>query len=296
MERKIRVLCPADWSHHNTGWPYCVRELKDKLHTSTGVDFYSNSMLGMLENGWVAERPWVGVLHATPERRIEKLISESESMKKCLGIFGLSEYVCSFLRSITDKRVSRMYLAVGRPSFRFNPNKFLNETAKIVMIGHWMRRFESIYELTSADYQKVILKCSAPEAPDYDKMSLEAARFGVRMEEMLNGKDYEKIFEGNIVFLHLEDSSANNTIIECIVNSTPLLINRLPAVEEHLGKDYPLFYDTVYEASRKLTDKNLVLAAHEHLKKIDTKPYEIDSLARMVSESEVYRCIPSIKI
>lgn len=296
MDRKIRVLCPAEWNHHNTGWPSCVRELKSKLHTNNGVDFYSNSMLNMLEYGPVAERPWVGVLHATPEKHIEKVISESPSMKKCLGVFGLSEYVCDFLRSTTDKRVSRIHMALEKPMFQFNPNLFLFGQPKVVMIGHWMRRFESIYELNADGYQKVILKCSAPEAPDYEQMLSSAIRFNVKIEDGLERNKYEKFFESNIVFLNLIDSSANNTVIECMVNRTPILINRLPALEEHLGKEYPLFYENIEEASRKIADKNLVLIAHEHLKKINTEPYNVKNFASELSESEVYKCLPSIKL
>jgi hypothetical protein len=270
--------------------------LKSKLHTNTGVDFYSNSMLSMLEHGPVAERPWVGVLHATPEKHIEKVISESPSMKKCLGVFGLSEYVCNFLRSITDKKISRIHLALEKPMFQFNPDLFLLKRPKVATIGHWMRRLESIFELNADGYQKVILKCSAPEAPDYEQMLGNAIKFDVKIEDGLDRNKYEKFFERNIVFLNLIDSSANNTVIECIVHRTPILINRLPALEEHLGREYPLFYENIEEASQKIADKNLVLLAHEHLKRIDTEPHNVKNFASELSESEVYKCLPSIKL
>ena len=296
MERKIRVICPANWSHHNTGWPCCVRELKNKLHTNTGVDFYSNSIISMLEKGWKAKRPWISVVHATPEECKKTLSSENASMKKCLGLFALSEYACNFLRSITEKKVSRLYLAIEKPICRFDPKAFLQGQPKIMTIGHWRRRFESIYELRAEGYRKVILKCSAPEAPDYLKMSEEANRFGVKIEEELERTEYEKALRDNVVFLNLEDSSANNTIIECIMSKTPVLVNRLPALEEHLGQDYPLFYDNIEEASKKIEDKNVVILGHKYLCHIDTRPYEMENFAKTVSESEVYKCLPSIKL
>lgn len=296
MERKIRVICPSIWSHHNTGWPCCVRELKAKLHTNIGVDFYSNSIISMLERGWRAERPWVGVVHATPEECEKKLLPENISMKKCLGLFALSEYACNHLRSVTGKKVSRINLAVGKPLRGFDPKAFLQGQPKIMTIGHWRRRFESIYELRAEGYRRVILKCSAPEAPDYLKMSEEASKFGVNIEEGMDSAEYEKALQNNIVFLHLEDSSANNTIIECIMSRTPLLVNRLPALEEHLGKDYPLFYDNIEEASNKIEDKSMVILSHKYLCGIDTRPYEMENFANTVSESEVYKCLPSIKL
>jgi hypothetical protein len=275
-----------------------VREVRNQLHTNIGVDFYLNSMIHMLENGNYPKRPWVGVLHATPDQHVRTLISESIYMEKCVGIFGLSGYVCDFLKSITDKKVSRIHLAVGRPAHPFNPDKFLsNQSPKILMIGHWMRRFESIYQLVAKGYKKTILMCKAPEAPDYENFSIKFQKNDqVYLEKSLAKSDYEKIFEDNLVFLDLLDSSANNSVIECMVNRTPLLINRLPALEEHLGSSYPLFFDSIDEASCKINDKNLILYAHEHMKSINIDKYLLENFARYLSESDVYKSLPKVKI
>jgi hypothetical protein len=42
----------------------------------------------------------------------------------------------------------------------------------------------------------------------------------------------------------LEDSVANNTILECIKFNTPIITRRHPSIEEYLGKNYPLFFET----------------------------------------------------
>lgn len=250
-------------------------------------------MINVLEGKIRTKRPWVGVLHATPDDRIANILSKNAIMNKCLGLFGLSDYVCNFLKSHTDKKISRIHLGVGKPLFPFMPEAFLACRPKIVLIGHWMRKFDSICELKAPNYDKTILRCDAPEAPNYDKIKTSS---DVKIEGSMNRVDYERIFERNIVFLDLMDSSTNNTVVECIVNKTPIVVNRLPALEEHLGSTYPLFYKDIREAAEKISDKNLILAAHEHMKSIDTEPYKLENFAKRLSETEVYKRLPFIKL
>ena len=56
-----------------------------------------------------------------------------------------------------------------------------------------------------------------------------------------------KLLEKNIVFIDLYDSAANNTVLECIIRNTPLIVNRTPGVVEYLGEDYPLYFDNLDE-------------------------------------------------
>ena len=62
----------------------------------------------------------------------------------------------------------------------------------------------------------------------------------VEVMEHLSDSAYDELLSENVVFLNLIDASAVNTVIECIVRNTPLIINRLPAIVEILGEDYPL--------------------------------------------------------
>lgn len=61
--------------------------------------------------------------------------------------------------------------------------------------------------------------------------------------EFLSDLEYDELLNESIVFLNLVDASAVNTIIECMMRGTPVIVNRHPAVEEYLGKEYPGFYD-----------------------------------------------------
>ena len=92
--------------------------------------------------------------------------------------------------------------------------------------------------------------------------------------ENLNNDDYDMLLSKNIVFIHLINASAVNTIIECIVRNTPIIVNRLPATTELLGEHYPLFYNTVEEASELLTINN-IKAGWKYLKNLDKTKFKI---------------------
>ena len=82
----------------------------------------------------------------------------------------------------------------------------------------------------------------------------------VTVHEYLENSEYLNILTNNIIFCDYIDCSASNTIVECIATHTPIIVNRLPAVVEYLGEDYPLYFDKIYNSetdSFHLTDQNL---------------------------------------
>ena len=81
----------------------------------------------------------------------------------------------------------------------------------------------------------------------------------------LPAPEYDRLLAENIVLIHLYDSSANNTIIECIVRNTPVLVNPLEAIKEYLGADYPFYFNTLEEAAQKAADYDLILKTHRFL-------------------------------
>lgn len=83
----------------------------------------------------------------------------------------------------------------------------------------------------------------------------------VTVKEYLEDDNYDSFLIQNIVFLQLVDASACNTVIECIVRCTPIVINRInpsnpdddPLVE-YLGNDYPLFYTNIAQAINLISE------------------------------------------
>ena len=97
----------------------------------------------------------------------------------------------------------------------------------------------------------------------------------VEIIEYLNNYDYDKLLSKNIVFLNLYDVSVNNTVIECIVRNTPIIINRHPALVELLGDNYPGFYSNSYDAISKIIDIDKIEEIHLYLKRLDKTPFTL---------------------
>jgi hypothetical protein len=89
-----------------------------------------------------------------------------------------------------------------------------------------------------------------------------------------SNEDYDDLLAHNIIFLDLIDAAAVNTIIECIVRRTPLVVNKIPGTTALLGDNYPLYYKHIEEIPNLLTEEKIE-HAHQYLKKLDTKRYTI---------------------
>tara|TARA_R100001163_G_C5068494_1_gene208949 strand:+ start:19951 stop:22680 length:2730 start_codon:yes stop_codon:yes gene_type:complete len=110
----------------------------------------------------------------------------------------------------------------------------------------------------------------------------------VEIIDCLTNKQYDQLLTCNAVFLNLVDASAVNTVIECIVRATPLVINRLPAVEEYLGEDYPLFYDNLKEATEILNNLDKLKQGHEYLAQKDVTRFHINRFIKDLIKSEIF--------
>lgn len=90
----------------------------------------------------------------------------------------------------------------------------------------------------------------------------------VQFIDEVSDTEYDELFTTSIVFLRLFDASAVNTVIECIVRNTPLIVNRLPALVEYLGASYPLFYDDLSQVPQ-LLDVSTLRDGHDYLARMD---------------------------
>jgi hypothetical protein len=94
-------------------------------------------------------------------------------------------------------------------------------------------------------------------------------------------KEYDELLEKNIVFIELIDASANNTILECIVRNTPIIVNKIEPVVEYLGQDYPLYFENLKDVPLLLTDEKL-LEAHTYLCNLNKSEYYINYFCKKV--------------
>ena len=102
----------------------------------------------------------------------------------------------------------------------------------------------------------------------------------VEVINTLDNAAYDKLMSENIVFLDLVDCSAVNTVLECIVRKTPLIVNRHPALEEILGVSYPGFYTTLYDAAKLVNSAEQIKYIYKYMKLIDKSKLHITTFMK----------------
>ena len=198
----------------------------------------------------------------------------------------------------------------------FSIDKYLaNSSKKIINIGAWLRNPYTIYQLQliNMDVQKCVLKGKCMDqyfAPSnfvestiklfkndtenthtdcicrpnidenkyYDGLinMIKKNHESVNVIEHLSNDEYDDMLTENLVFLNLVDCSAVNTVLECIVRNTPIIVNRHPALEEVLGKLYPGFYDNLVEVALIVNDVQKISNISHYLSKLNKECYDIE--------------------
>jgi hypothetical protein len=248
-----------------------------------------------------------------------KLFQDSLGSCKCLIV--MSEYLKQQILLIrNDIRIEVIYHPTEITHEKFAWDKFIsNDNRSVIQIGNWLRNVFAIYNLelplNSIIKHKSVLKNKNTEnyfvpsgffdefkkldgqsnVVDMCKISFTNMHLkgmyntildyhqSVNEIEYLENNDYDKLLSQNIVFINLVDASAINTLLECIMRNTPIIINPIDAVVEILGKDYPLYYTTMYEASCLLDDESKLQSGHLYLLQIDKSKFYIDTFIEKFS-------------
>jgi hypothetical protein len=320
MTRKLRISEKVVRADHRSGWAYALEAL-EPLCTSRGIllDTFIEANFGWNlkkaeEEGVVPYRePWVGFVHNPPGipewheyySAPQVIFASScwrESVPYCRGLLTLSEFMAGWLRQRTGLPVVALVHPTEIPEVRFDwPRYTQNPQPKIIQVGWWLRRFRSIYELPVSSFQRAILTPVLPQRDADFRQAL--TRDIAQATQRLAGEEpvlklpyqtpraFDELLAENIVFLHLYDSVCNNTVIECIVRDTPVLVNPLPSIVEYLGPEYPLYFATLAEAAKKAEDSGCVRAAHEYLHVLPKYPFTTEYFRRSLAESELYRSL-----
>lgn len=308
---KIKLTEQPTFSSHRSGWAYAISSIAE-LHNDEGVNFY-----GFVENefAWRKDEElakgnipfkdkWIGFLHNPvggpwwfgPKTHPLSYIHSDEfrkSLRKCRGLFCLSNDHANFIRHVTGKKVEVIKHPTEIPDKKFDFEKFANNTnRRLFTIGYWLRKVNSIYALPSnslyiktrvlpyksdSSAKKFVDELRAYEFKYESNSIKEILRWYdanyQNVEELysLPNDDYDDLFVDNIVFLDMYDSSANNAVIECIARETPILVNPVPSIVEYLGVDYPFYFNDYGEAIDKLNNFDLIQQTHQYLKYCSTK-------------------------
>lgn len=271
-------------------------------------NFREYSKLGIIPY----KKNWIGFIHHTCNEDYTSYNTVNlfknklfiQSLKYCKGIFVLSEYLKFQIEKILYKMnlFIKVFSLIHPTQFvanTFDIKKFnRNNEKKIIQIGAWMRNINAINVLQINDlliksvligkkmenyYNKSDSETESETELDLDE-SISRDNINrkidinnsVKILTFLDNEKFDELLSENIVFLNLIDASAVNTLIECIVRNTPIVINKLPAVVEILGSDYPLFYDKLEDINDILSSRNIE-SAYIYLKRLDKTNLKIET-------------------
>jgi len=249
------------------------------------------------------ENKWSGIIHLTPNgppylraENIALLFSNNhflKSLDSCFAFFTLSPYITRYMQSEFEKIkkpiniITLKHPVVQEDIIPFSFEKFQNNPEKIlIQIGQQYRKMTSIYHVSVPEnYSKMWLtgtklferlnQIMKLEQKHIKKSITPYMRNTVKMYYTETYEEYDEYLSKNIVFIDLFDAAANNTVLECIVRKTPIIVNKIPGVIDYLGEDYPLYFSDLEDVPALLSEEKL-LEAHEYLKKMDCADVEIE--------------------
>lgn len=266
---RLKVERPISWPWHNGGWRWIVQLLTEHLDDPDGTRCLTAVEDELYRHGPIQE-PWVGFVHQVPKQnlrfpdleRLVQLDAWRASLPYCRGLWVLSDYLRRALRNLgVTVPIGLIRYATPTPTTYWAPESLRTGPREILFIGKYLRNYQAFYDLDAGERTKVLFALQG-----FDPQVLGIVDNGsVLVREQVDSATYEQSLANSIVFLNLFDAAANTAVVECLARSTPLVINRLVGVEEYLGADYPLFYETLDEAAQFLRDDERLIAGSRHL-------------------------------
>jgi hypothetical protein len=294
---------------HHSGWPYAMANLR-RYHTDNGMlfDDYVDRSFGYQRKYVPYSESWLGIIHHptdasswVKEKHILPNIVDTDQWRQSApflkGLICLSDHSRRQVEDCVDVPTFTVRHPTCPPSKMFTWAGFLdNPVKRALQVGYYCRNTLAITQLPKIPgFVKTRVWDNSVKWIRARDRSLQLAYSGVRPYldvtehwDRLDNEEYDDALSKNVVFLEIFTASANNVVVECIVRNTPVVVNRLPALEEYLGKDYPLFYDDFYEAP-KLFDLRKIQDAYEYLRQLDKTPYHVDTFV-----SDIMRIVRTV--
>lgn len=251
--------------------------------------------------------PWMGILHLTPQvpHHLTNLHvglvlqhpSFVKSLETCKGLITLCEYLRAYVSRSVRKTANVPVHVIRHPTDTHVPlfdwQAYLqNKSPKLIQIGQQLRRVSSIYRvpippsvqrwwLTGTQNIERMHRVVQDEVHHLGLAEID--RSAAHMAYLESFEEYDQLMTKNVVFLDLYDSTANNTVVECIARNTPVVINRTPGALEYLGKEYPLYFNHLDEVPALLSPQR-VYQAHLYLTRLDKQYLQFASFCQSLRD------------
>lgn len=294
---------------HRGGW-LKVLEAMQPLHNDSGVycETFIESVFDWFRfkneknNHIPITEPWVGFIHNPHnmpdwykpawDGNGDKMFEES--LESCIGIYTMSEYHAQGLR---ERYPGKTFESILHPYPDEDVAKWRGHARQLVSVGWWLRKQTSIYTVqVPKGWSKIKLwpykKDSKPIEYVNERLNLEIDQLNIQLPEIdhqynLSNEDYDTLLCNSVVLLDLWDTSANNTVLECIQREVPIVVKDHPAVREYLGDDYPLYFNDLSEVHGLLGHTKEASKYLSELRK--SGRFTMNRFIEEVKQSDIYR-------
>jgi hypothetical protein len=291
---------------HRGGWKHIVNELINNnfFSENSNIEFFDIIEKHFLWNtDYICKKKWCGIIHCTSktpeylnEINIEYMfnnINFIKSLENCIFIITLSPYVTKYLNYKIKCNLglkipvhTLKHPVVNNNIPEFTMSAFIqNENKILIQIGQQLRKISSIYYLNNVSCNKLWLTGTRNFDKMRDLLYKEIHYLGLNPSDINKNikmyytetfEEYDELLTKNLVFIDLFDAAANNTILECIIRNTPLIVNKIEGVVDYLGSEYPLYFNNLSEIP-SLIDGKKITQAHEYLKQMDKSQFTTES-------------------
>ncbi len=289
---KIKFTKTNLWKHHYFGWSGVVNNLS-KLNSVLNPILFEPAIESTFINkktrcedtiNKYKNNKWIGTFHNPHDdprdyfnikdvlRKPERKNDLMKCWKNLCGVIVFSNEVKEIYLKYSEFRDKPIYVA-KHPTCEtmqtFSYENFCNSnTKKIIYAGGHLRDNKLNYFVTENIKKDLTL---------------------VNLNEKPVGNDhYDLLLSDSLVFAKYEKIVASNLLVECIVRNTPIFVNKLPAILEYLGEDYPLYYNNKDELISKINDLSTIKSGYEYLKKIENEDFTMDGFKNKLFNSKFY--------
>lgn len=264
---KTNVI-PVAWKHHleGGGWEWVCSEVIKQFHNPRGkIKMYMAYEYQIRDKIFEPHIAWFHQVLSGPERCLNSLVKSTfweNNTKYLLHAVTVSEYQEKFLREHGVNNVSTILHPTPLDVPRWNLAKF-RLTKNVYHIGFHCRDIDFFRDVASKVEHNLMFNYLIP------KENLGATMPQcIKIVPRVRQQGYEEILQSSVVFMHLSDTTANNTVLECVARGTPILVNPVGGIKEYLGDNYPLYYNSPEDAVfllENIRKGNLLEKTHDYL-------------------------------
>src|SRR5262249_38896166 len=286
---------------HCYGWDYIIHKLYKILpQDEAGIiidDFIDSFLFDPSKKPHLS--PWIGIIHNTPTT--PRHLTEKNSLDDLLQLpkfvdslphCKLLIVLCNASKQFLQNRVNIPVKAVYHPkdSFcEFDLDTYLNRPM-LFHAGFCRRNYAEYYGLNTQITRSLYISIDwhlnfIKKDLKFHNISMRKFRRRINVyDRFLSNEEYLTLLRSRISFCWLYDCAASNAILESTVSRAPIVVNKLPAVVEYLGDDYPLYYENIKQDPDKyILDREVLSKTVEYLWR-RSPLFEFDRFSRFFLE------------